>query len=310
MTAGGPPEWYPALEADGVTGLEHPVHADDPDALLTLAHNLPPSWDLLLTTAPMTSSRLAGRPAYGLASGDQDGRAKAVDDVRACLDAAARVDEAAGRRRVTGIELHTAPGPAHGDPESLVRSLAELAATAPVPVPLVVEHCDAPSGNGPPDKGYLRLEDEVRAAGAAAAASGHPVRLGVNWGRSAVEGRSTSTPVEHARTAAASGLLATAVLSGTSSSAGPWGEAWRDVHVPPYGAPPLPPDGGGTRLGLAEATDFVVACGHLAVLGVKVAAPPAAPMTDRLALIRASVRVAKCALERRRHPRDSPAGFR
>lgn len=296
---GGAPDpggWYETLAADGLDGLEHPVEPDDPDALGRTAAALPAAWHLLLTTVSMTSRHVAADPSYGLASDDPDGRGAAVRDVTAVLGAAERLEDAEGRRRVLGVELHTAPGPRRGSWTALSRSLVELADVAPAGLPLVVEHCDAPQPGRLPAKGYLPLADEVAAVRDAVRRTGHPVRLGLNWGRSAIEGRSALTPVEHARTAAASGLLATAVLSGASPRTGAWGPAWSDTHVPPHGPDPALPAATDSLLGIDEARRFLAACGPVPVVAAKVAArPAAAPPAQRLAVARATVRLLRAA---------------
>src|SRR5690606_1156572 len=206
-----PGGWYAALDDDGLDGIEHPVDPDDVAALATVAAALPARWSLMPTTVAATARRATADRSYGLASDDEAGRREAVEGVARVLDAARRL--AAAGRRVVAAELQSAPGPGTGSAAALERSLVELAAVAPAGLPLVVEHCDAPRPWGVAEKGFLPLEDEIEAVGRAARATGHPLHVGLNWGRSAIEGRGAATPVEHARAAAGAGLLASAMLS-------------------------------------------------------------------------------------------------
>ncbi|QJW36988.1 DUF4862 family protein [Cellulosimicrobium protaetiae] len=293
-----PGGWYAALDADGLDGLEHPVDPDDAGALATVAAGLPGHWSLVPTTVAATARRATTDRAYGLASDDEAGRRAAVDGVGRVLDAVARLAESEGRRRVVAVELQSAPGPGRGSGAALARSLTELAAVAPAGLPLVVEHCDAPRPWGVAEKGFLPLDDEIAAVARAARDTGHPLHVGLNWGRSAIEGRSAATPVEHARAAAASGLLASAMLSGASGTPGRWGEPWSDAHVPPHGTDPALPRPEDSMLGPAEVREFLAAAGPVPIVGAKVTARPsdAAP-AERLAVARATLAVLRDALE-------------
>lgn len=287
-----PGGWWAVLDEDGVDGLEHPVDPDDAGALATTAAGLPEHWSLLPTLVAATAGRAARDRSYGLASDDEEGRRAAVDGVVRVLDAVARLAESEGRRRVVAVELQSAPGPGTGSGGSLLRSLVELAEVAPAGLPLVLEHCDAPRAWGVAEKGFLSLDDEIAAVTEAARATGRPLRVGLNWGRSAIEGRDAATPVEHARSAAAAGLLATAMLSGASGHEGRWGAPWSDTHLPPHGPDPALPGVDESLLGPDEVRAFLAACGPVPIVGAKVTARPlTASPAERLAVARATLAV-------------------
>jgi sugar phosphate isomerase/epimerase len=266
--------WFEALSGLDVDGLEHPLTPDDgpdTDAAL-LSRHLPAAWDLMVTCIPTAIARLSHGPGYGLASDDEAGRAAAIADVRRALRLADELAQLAGRPRVLAVEVHSAPGPRGGSASSLARSLAALTDDDEGPR-LVVEHCDRLVDGQAPAKGFLSLDDELAAVRRVAA----PSRLGVglNWGRSAIEGRGTALPVAHARTAAASGLLHAAVLSGATDRAGAWGPAWSDAHIPPRGDDPALAASADSLLGVREAADFLAAAGPVPIVAAKVACRPA-----------------------------------
>ena len=82
---------------------------------------------------------------------------------------------------------------------------------------VTVEHCDSVAGPAPQQKGYLTLDDELEALQKA----GEQFALTVNWGRSAIEGRSAGTPVEHVARARAAGRLGGVMFSGVDRPARP-----------------------------------------------------------------------------------------
>jgi len=228
--------FYAGVAALGVGGLELPLPLEGA-ACLTPAwavRNLQPDWDLLVTCIPTVMGRLTTEPGYGLASSDEAGRARALADVGRARDLALRLADVHGRRRVVGIQVHTAPGPVGGSRDALARSLDELLTWELAGAELLIEHCDALVAGQVAAKGFLTLEDEI----AAVRSTGAPAdRLGlsINWGRSAIEGRSARTAVGHVQTAAAAAMLRAVVLSGAASTSTPWGAAWVDAHIPPRG---------------------------------------------------------------------------
>lgn len=230
-------DWNPALESeflralaalDGVRGFELPwlgsLHPHDDAWLLS---SIPEGTDAVLTGIPHVARRAGAEAAYGLASTDADGRRAALNDIARMRDDAARLDDA-GRARVVAIELHTAPRAASGSVDALAGSLAEIAAWNWGAAQLVIEHCDAAVPGQEFEKGFLTLQQELDAI----TATGAPIGVWLNWGRSAIELHDADAVAGQVEQAAASGLLRGLAFSGASSEPGPFGGPWTDAHLP------------------------------------------------------------------------------
>ena len=61
---------------------------------------------------------------------------------------------------------------------------------------------------------------------------GSRLGIAVNWGRSALETRSTQGPLDHIARARDAGLLRGLMFSGASGAESPYG-VWKDTHMPP-----------------------------------------------------------------------------
>ena len=94
--------------------------------------------------------------------------------------------------------------------------------------------------------------------------------LVINWARSAIEGRSAQTPLEHIKTAAASGWLRHVGFSSCADSENAWGGPWADQHVPLAGTAAAPE---GSLLGAAEVAAAIAAAGDVSY-GLKIALRP------------------------------------
>ena len=270
---------YAALREWDLAGLELPLVNLVPG---WLKQHADPVWDLVVTCIPAVMGALALNPTYGLASPDEAGREAALADVRHALERATAVDEMAGRRRVTAVQIHSAPS-LLAAAEPFARSLDEIARWG-IDVPIILEHCDAPRAGGAHAKGFLTLAQEL------AVLAGREVKLGVNWGRSAIEGESAATALEHVVAAAAAGKLAGVIFSGATNQDTAWGPAWGDMHIPPRGrASALA--GSAASLLDAEAIDAAtVLIPEGAYRGVKVTVRPLeASVDERLAVARAGL---------------------
>ncbi|WP_186816622.1 DUF4862 family protein [Cellulomonas aerilata] len=264
-------------DVPGIGAVELPLGPDGriPDEDATLAH-LAPHWDVVLTTVPGTMAR-ADDPAYGLASPDERGGDEAVAHLRRCLETAARVDEALGRRAAVGLEVVSAPRRTPGDGDGPDRLLARLRGVLDgrpgSGTPLLIDHCDALVAGQTPAKGFLDLDEEI-AVVAALRADGHAgTGLVVNWGRSALEARSVDGPVRHLERARSAGVLHGLVLSGCADRDSGFGPAWTDMHPGPadLAAPAGEP---ASLLTDAEIRRSVEAAGPVAVVGTKFAVRP------------------------------------
>lgn len=301
LTSDDEPEWYGLLGGlEGVSGLEVPFKAAlHPEGVRRLAALLPGGWNVVVTMLPLTFVTATSDPRYGLASTDAAGRHRALTDAHAARAEVLRLNDALGYQVVTAIQLHSAPsrtgGPLSGVKE-FTESLRELSGLEWDGAELLVEHCDAPSPHGPHQKGYLGLADETRAV-ADAGGVGAGLGQSINWGRSAIEGRSAATPLEHIAAVREAGTLRGLMFSGAAAVEGPFGAAWRDVHNPVASVDPCSLlDAAAIGSALAAAPD------DLLLLGAKVKAHPTAVTIDeRLATLSATVR--ELAAERAELPR-------
>lgn len=294
-----------ALPALGVQALEVPLPAPGTAAETArwVATHLSDDVDLVVTAIPRTMQRLADHPAYGLSSADLDARRAALDDLAELRDLAQRLSDDAGRPRLTAVELHSAPGPGLGTLAAFRESLDEVLAWDLGDARLLVEHCDALVDGQQAVKGFWPLHDELTVLQSLASDVPEVAsRLGVsiNWGRSAIEGRSARTPVEHVRAAAEAGLLRAVVFSGAAATPTPWGAAWEDRHIAPRGDDPALGLSEGSLLGAEEIAETLASAqgSALDVVGIKVTVrPDTADAQDRVAVARASLRLVTEALE-------------
>jgi len=274
-----------ARELDGFGGWEVPFtgslhHADE----RWLLDRIDPVEKVVVTLIPGTMPRLASDPAFGLASSDEAARTRAIAFAWAARDAVRRLNDRTGRRTVAAVAVHSAPGGRLADVAVFRRSLVELLHADWDGAQLVVEHCDAVTTGRVPAKGFLPLDAEITAVRTVAAA---PSQLGVliNWGRSAIEGRSRRTPVAHLREARESGVLAGLMFSGVSDRRTSRGGPWADLHLPPTEA--LGGDGH-SLLDTTAAHEALTAAGDVAMVGLKVGTAPADDVDTRLRVLRRS----------------------
>lgn len=225
--------WDPALEGEllpalaalpDVAGLEVPwlnrLHPHDGDWFL--AHV--PATALSLTALPWVMGRTAADNRYGLASADGDGRAAAIADLRALARDTSLIAERSAAR-VAFVMLHTAPR-GGGDVDALRRSLDEIATIDFAGAQPVIEHCDSPVAGQEYEKGFLSIDDELRAVQDSA------FGLWLNWGRSAVELRNADAVTAQIAQVAEADRLVGLAFSGAAGIAGPYGAPWADAHLP------------------------------------------------------------------------------
>ncbi|MGV8977190.1 MAG: DUF4862 family protein [Cellulomonas sp.] len=281
---------YAAIAELPIAGIELPVAAADASSPW-FTRNVHPDWDLVVTCIPTVMQRLGADPAYGLASTDDDGRRAALDDVAVARDLARRLADDTGRSRVRAVQVHSAPRADRATRDAFARSLDELGTWDLAGATVAVEHCDAPRAGRPFHKGFLELDEELSAlAGRPAGQFG----LTVNWGRSAIEGRSAATPVEHVRAAAQAGLLAGIMFSGASGATGAtalWGGPWDDGHMAPRGDDLALAASRESLLGPAEVAATLLAAGSApGYVGVKLTVRPLdADIAHRIAVARAAL---------------------
>ena len=225
---------YAGLADMDVAGLEQPffgaLHRSDESWLIG---QIRPDWTIVLTTLFGTMDKLNDDKHFGLASADPDGRKRALDYMESARLAVEKLHRAAGRRAVRAVMVHSAPrlggSGAKSSLEGFADSLTALRGRDWQGATLLVEHCDAPVPGQSPDKGFLKIEDDVMAAKLSAGKT--PIGLAINWGRSAVETRSAEGPLVHIARSVQADLLGALFFSGVTPAHPEYGE-WRDSHAP------------------------------------------------------------------------------
>ncbi len=280
---GGESALFDALARLDLAGLELPyygrLHAHDDEWLIG---RLRPGWRFVLTLLPGTMDRLKDDKRFGLASVDPDGRKRALDFAYSATRAVERLHDRLGAAAVRAVAVHSAPrldgSGAKSNLECFADSLSWIRSWDWSGAEILVEHCDAASTGRPPEKGFLRVEDECAAVKLSQGAV--PARMLVNWGRSAVETRSIEGPIEHIRLCRDAGLLAGLFLSGTAASDPDYG-AWKDSHAP------FSVSRGSSLLTIPAAREALAQAGELSYVGLKVQPlPVSVDVYGRLALLR------------------------
>lgn len=260
-----------------ITGLELPWSGGqlgrDEERLFTTT---PETWRHVVTLIPHTMVSLANDARYGLASSDDDGRRAAVQDLSALREHLAGWAERLGRPVASAVEIHSAPRVADGiSPQNaaLARSLDELVGWDWQGATLLVEHCATAYENVAPAKGFLDLQSELRAVRSVQLAS-TTVRLGINWGRSAIERRDPDVVLEHLEIAG--DMLGALMFSGVAPNAdGSPDPEWPDSHLPPQ---EVVSESLLTRERIAEAK---AAAPHVPIIGFKMSAGGAESVEQR-----------------------------
>lgn len=283
--------WDPAAEASlydgladfGVAGLEQPffgrLHRHDDAWLLD---RLRPEWTLVFTLLPGVMDRLKEDKHFGLASADKDGRARALDFVESAHRTIEHLNRYLGRAVVLAVELHSAPrlagSGAKSSVEAFADSLSQLRRRDWMGATLLVEHCDSALPKQEPDKGFLRIEDEALAIKLSDGPT--PAKLAINWGRSALETRSSEGPLEHLRRAVEAELLGGLFFSGVTPAHPDYG-SWTDSHAPFSTTCPA------SLLTPAVAKAVLAAAPDCPILGLKLQTlPHSLSVPERLAAIR------------------------
>ncbi len=273
---------YAGIAAMDVAGLEQPffgtLHRRDEGWLIG---QIRPDWSLVLTTLPGAMDRLNANKNFGLASADPDGRKLALDYIELARLAVEHLHRALGRRAVRAVMVHSAPrlggSGAKSSLEGFADSLADLRGRDWQGAKLLVEHCDAALPGQEPDKGFLKIEDDVIAAKLSSGKT--PVGVAINWGRSALETRTAEGPLAHIARAVQSDLLGALFFSGVTPKDPEFG-TWRDSHAPFSTTTP------NSLLTPAAAQAALAAAPFCPLIGLKLQTKPATlTIPQRLAVI-------------------------
>jgi hypothetical protein len=272
--------WYAALRSDPrIGGLELPVFGGElhPNGLARLADLLDPGWSNTVSAMSITLAATKTDQGYGLASEDPAGRQRALSDIASARTETLRLQERLGPTSVRAFTLQSAPRADRSSVSAFTDSLRQIASWNWSNIELLVEHSDALVPGQAPQKGYLTIEDEVQAVESATDSGGPRIRHLVNWGRSAIEGRSATTPLEHIEKLG-DGLGAFA-FSGAAPVATGRSAEWEDVHLGlAADEPGSLLDSDATRKLLSELPN------ELSYIGIKTGAAAGSRGTERLQL--------------------------
>jgi hypothetical protein len=218
-----------------ICGLEIPFFGDEihrfgSDFLIGI---LKPEWSNVLSCIPGTMANLSIDPKYGIASDDYDCRVAAVAMYKRANKIVHKMNDIKGKQSIIAIQAASAPSvPIKGvssSKSSLLRSMEEILSLDWQGAKVVIEHCDSAMLGFPFEKGFLTFEDEIEALSQLSELQ--DVGVTINWGRSAIEGRTANRPIEHIKLAVEKKLLAGLIFSGASEKDQFYG-GWKDTHMP------------------------------------------------------------------------------
>ncbi len=280
-------EFFDGLRAmPEIGGLELPFYGSEQDSF-GLLRGTDSKWNHTLTLLPGVMNLLKVDERFGLASDDAPGRERAIQFCLRAREELMRQNERLGRRVFGAVQVHSAPklgqpGQVSSSTHSFLRSLDVLREWDWQGAELLVEHCDAFTLGRPPSKGFMPIDREIEAMGGSSGRT--PCGLLINWGRSAVEGRSPQTPLEHLKLAKRIGLLRGLIFSGVTRGNALYGE-WQDSHAP------FEVEGSVlTRIEVGEALKAAGDFSKLRVFGLKMQALPASlSIAERLDFVRRNV---------------------
>lgn len=229
-------QYYEQLKAiKSIQGLEHPfagqLHTHDDDWFLD---NIDPNWQFVFTSIPGVMGNLNKNPHFGIASTNEEGRLAALAFYQQAQQAITKLNNHLSKQAVSFIKIHTAPTittKTQSSVQALQTSLETMQSWDWQGAKLVIEHCDAYIAGQETQKGFMLLADEITAIKYVNNKLNSDIGISINWGRSAIETRSTEGPLLHIKQAYQSGLLKGLVFSGVSGVESPYGQ-WKDTHMP------------------------------------------------------------------------------
>lgn len=219
--------------ADGIQGFELPFwgqsfHQYGDRFIYELLND---SLDNTVSTMPGTVKGLSASAHFGLASNDHSGRAAAISMLNSVNNGLSDLNSHFSQQMVSVVQLATAPTVAVTEQRSsvdqLARSLNEILCLDWQGAKLVIEHCDSMSPHQ--SKGFMSLQDEIKAI--ELVGGGEAVGITINWGRSAIEGKSVQTPLDHLELVKQADLLHGLMFSGVCENSEIFG-SWEDSHAP------------------------------------------------------------------------------
>ncbi|MCJ8294093.1 MAG: DUF4862 family protein [Colwellia sp.] len=289
-------QYYQELKAlDSVIGLEHPfvgrLHPYDDDWFL---ENIDKNWQFVFTTIPGVMGNIAKNPHFGIASTNEEGRKAALDFYQQAQQAILKLNSHLDKQAVSFIKIHTAPkitASTHSSIQALQDSLETMQSWDWYGAKLVIEHCDAHIAGQAAEKGFMLLEDEITAIKQVNSRYNCDIGISINWGRSAIETRSSTGPLLHIKQAYRSGLLKGIIFSGASGVEGPYGQ-WKDTHMPPEQAFNIPSFAEGSYLTIEQIENSLQQCHYeqLDFIGGKISiSPNQASVSKRVSYIKSLI---------------------
>lgn len=218
-----------------IRGLEIPffgeeIHQFGTNFLLDIIN---PNWDNVLTCIPGTMTYLSKQPSFGLASDNNEGRRNAIAMYQRVHRTLKMMNDKYGRKSIIAVQIVTAPSigktGVKSSIDSFAKSLDQIMSWNWDGARIVIEHCDRFAPHEPFEKGFMSIEDEIK--GLLKISNLYNIGLTINWARSAIEGRSVNTPIQHLKIASVNRLLSGLIFSGVSSNDELYGE-WKDTHMP------------------------------------------------------------------------------
>ncbi|WP_434928418.1 DUF4862 family protein [Shewanella sp. HL-SH2] len=289
-------QYYQQLKSlNKISGIEHPfvgrLHPYDDEWFLK---SIDKNWQFIFTSIPGVMSSLAKNPHFGIASTKEEGRLSALSFYQLAQQAILELNNYLDRQAVSFIKIHTSPkiSPAtHSSIEALQASLETMQSWDWDGAKLVIEHCDAHIAGQEAEKGFMLLEDEITAIKHVNSKLNSDIGISINWGRSAIETRSSAGPLQHIKQAYNSGLLKGIIFSGASGLEGPYGQ-WKDTHMPPAQAFNIPSFAQGSCLTLEQIELSLQQCHYnqLDFIGGKISiSPNKASVTERVSYIKSLI---------------------
>ncbi len=285
-------QYYQQLKAiEKIKGIEHPfvgkLHAYDDDWFLA---NIDTNWQFIFTSIPGVMANIASAPHFGIASTNEEGRQAALAFYQQANQAILKLNHYLNKQAVSFIKIHTAPRittTTSSSTDALQASLETMLSWDWDGAKLVIEHCDAFVPDQAVDKGFMTLADEISTVRAINKTLNSDIGISINWGRSAIESRSASGPIEHIKMAYQSKLLKGIIFSGASNVDGPYG-LWKDTHMPHEKALNVSHYAKGSLLTIEQIVKSLQQCdmSHLDFLGAKISLRPNnASVTERVSYI-------------------------
>lgn len=216
-----------------IVGIEHPFLVQSENYPISwLKDNIPAHWSMIITSLPGCMQKAKKNINFGIASANEKDRCLAVALIQDLNRYVHKINDIFGRQLVKAVHLHSLPtndnSAFRSNKLAFKRSLNEIKNMDWTNIELNIEHCDSYIPGRTPEKGFMRLQDEIETI-----AEIGEYGMVLNWARSAIEYRSINGPLEHILTAQKNNLLKGFFFSScTNNEKSKYGD-WKDTHMPP-----------------------------------------------------------------------------